>query len=792
MIVVSFVILSGADKPALTASAEAIDTTSPLFTKVKGHLLKSYTLTSEEALAADVVNDGAVDLLDLLTLKTAPSVPIVPDTSWYTDHESDTEYILYNAAQLYGFSQVSQSNNFSGKTVKLGGNILVNVGVASTWDETAPDHVWTPIGQFAGTFNGQGYTISGLYVKNAAANTGFFSDATATSTIKNLRLENSYFESTMASGLAFLGSVAGLTAGNIDTVYSSATVVCGAAMESGGITGRMYATGASGIKNCWFDGSVTTDGQYSGGIVGRIAMGTKTLQNCLNTGTVTSNYAVTDAVAWVGGLCGAIQNGGADPTVTISDCLNVGKVTVRLAGGAGSVLGRNRNTVTFTNVYSTNDITNTNGTVDNTTNTVPGVGNHSTNNATVNGAPVIVAKATLFGYGGYQWTQLDFTGYWAAIDGAVPELKSFGKGTPLTDFTGRVRADTSWYTTNTSPYTLTTAEQLLGFSLLSQTVNFAGKTVNLGANITVNSGDVASWGDGTLNKVAWLPIGTISVAFAGTFNGQGHTVSGVCLKTGTAGAGFFGNANGSISNLRLENSYFESTMASGIAYLGSIAGIASGNVDTVYSNAAVVCGAATESGGLVGRVTGTGTSGITNSWFDGSVTTDGQYSGGIVGRIPMGTKTLENCLNTGTVTSNTTTGDLAYAGGLCGAIQSIDATNLPTVTINDSLNVGKVTVSVANAAGSVLGRNRHTVSFTDVYSTNDITNINGTVDNTTNTVPGVGNHSTNGATVTGAPAIVAEAAILGNDAATALTGLDFISKWQMVSNGTPILKSFAN
>ncbi|MDR1891422.1 MAG: hypothetical protein LBQ48_00175 [Oscillospiraceae bacterium] len=710
---------------------------------------------------------------------------------WYD--ESQTTYALNNAKDLYGFYILSQTVNFLGKTVNLGADIIVNSGSAAEWGTNAPGKVWTPVGTlglpFAGIFNGQGHTISGLYVKTDAAYAGLFGYTTGD--ISNLRLENSYFESVRATGFAYLGSVAGCISGNLDTVYSDATVVCGYAMESGGLVGRLTGTGASGIKNCWFDGSVTTAGQYSGGIVGRIAMGAKTLENCLNTGAVASNYAGDDIVAWVGGLCGAIQNGGADPAVTIKDCLNVGKVTVQVANAAGSVLGRNRHTVTFTNVYSTNDISNTNGIIE-TTNAVPGVGSHSTNGATINGTPVIITEANLLGNGGYKWTTLDFVNYWVALDGTTPELKSFSKGTPL-DLTGVVRVDTSWYNETADSFTISSEAELYGFAQLSQTVNFAGKTVSLGADITVNGGSAATWGAAAPEK-AWVPIGTSAKPFAGTFNGQGHTISGLYVKTDVARIGFFGEATtgSTIKNLRLENSYFAhtGTSAANYAYIGSVAGLTAGNIDTVYSSATVVCGAAMESGGITGRMFSTGASGIKNCWFDGSVTTDGKYCGGIVGRIAMGAKTLENCLNTGAVTSNYAGDDIvAWVGGLCGAIQNGGAD--PAVIIKDCLNVGKVTVRVANAAGSVLGRNRHTVTFTNVYSTNDISNTNGIIE-TINAVPGVGSHSTNGATINGAPVIVTKASILGEGAKTVLTELDFTTYWTTAAGGTPILRSFLN
>lgn len=51
---------------------------------------------------------------------------------------------------------------------------------------------WTPLKNFAGTFDGQGHTIYGLYAVSASS-VGFVSRASGTSTIENLHIADSYF-----------------------------------------------------------------------------------------------------------------------------------------------------------------------------------------------------------------------------------------------------------------------------------------------------------------------------------------------------------------------------------------------------------------------------------------------------------------------------------------------------------------------------------------------------------------------------------------------------------------------
>lgn len=75
--------------------------------------------------------------------------------------------------------------------------------------------------------------------------------------------------------------------------------------------------------------------------------------------------------------------------------------------------------------------------------------------------------------------------------------------------------DTSWYNSTDTEFTLTTPQQLAGLAKLVNGGNyFYTKTVKLGNDIA-------------LSAHTWVPIGTSSNPFMGTFDGQGHTISGV-------------------------------------------------------------------------------------------------------------------------------------------------------------------------------------------------------------------------------------------------------------------------
>jgi hypothetical protein len=110
-------------------------------------------------------------------------------------------------------------------------------------------------------------------------------------------------------------------------------------------------------------------------------------------------------------------------------------------------------------------------------------------------------------------------------------------------------ADTSWYVGHetASEYELSTAEQLAGLAQLVNGGNaFAGKKVTL-------AGDIDLGGEG--GGHSWTPIGTYiprnSKPFNGTFDGKGHSISGLYInEPNENNQGFFGTVQGKRIKLR--------------------------------------------------------------------------------------------------------------------------------------------------------------------------------------------------------------------------------------------------
>ena len=216
---------------------------------------------------------------------------------------------------------VNSGSDFEGVTVSLECDIALNPRVVNASGDVREGNFkqWTPIGTekspFRGNFDGNGYTISGLYINNDLQFQGLFGVVSGAQ-IRNIYLEDSYIKTADHAG-AIVGYA------KDETIISSCHNVNTSVYtknRSGGIVGW---TNNAYIYNCSSSGYCYSD-RCSGGIVGDVYSGGK-LYNCENCGTVEGN-------SLVGGISGGTTS--AD----IQNCLNVGKVSsgYHIAGGAGS------------------------------------------------------------------------------------------------------------------------------------------------------------------------------------------------------------------------------------------------------------------------------------------------------------------------------------------------------------------------------------------------------------------------------------------------------------------------
>ena len=709
------------------------------------------------------------------------------DLSWYS--EAFYDFTITTKEQLYGFALASYSDTFVGKLVKLGNDIVVNEGKASDWakGKNLPNECWIPIGRlpaFQGIFDGQGYTISGLYGESALTYIGLFGYTGVKSEIKNVSVKNSYFKSTNKSSSA-IGGIAGRLEGKIDTTYSDA-ILSTTGCLNGGIAGYKVTDSVSSMKNSWFAGTIHVIGEkasYSGGLMGRLLKGTIEMENCLFTGTITIDGEKRSA--GVGGFIGNIAAG----TASIKGCLNDGEFVLTESDAmntVGRVFGQLANSVnihvTIEDSYFTNK-----GFKPETFYYCSG------KKPTIKGGAELKYEEMISGYNAYCTTGLDFSKYWSVVvnEDGTPILKSFAKKSPSVKGLAKT-FDKSWYNPDKKTFELKDANDLYGLLYLSNSnIDFQGVTITLANDIQVHEGLATEWANGVNAPASMYNWGAIGrhKAFLGTFDGQGHTISGLYGVTDVTYLGLFGRVDvgGVIKNVRVTNTYFGSTMENSAA-IGSIVGRLDGNIHTAYSDA-IIASVGALNGGIVGYKYNTdpeaASSKVTNCWYDGTIYLNGdkaKLTGGIVGRVLDGKLSINDCLFTGTIHVDGQKRSVEV-GGFVGNIRR------GLLVINSSMNDGEIHLTdsedmytTCRTIGQITNHEEVEVVMKNSYFTRK-----GDYPDTFYYTAG------DKATITGCAEAKEVKDILGYDGYHA-TSLDFTTYWTVVVNedGTPILKSFAD
>lgn len=206
------------------------------------------------------------------------------------------------------------------------------------WTEQAPQYAWDPIcmiDAFSGVFDGNGHTISGLYmtsvweptIRHLSGDTAAFGlfghvfGSRAPCAIKNVTIKDSLFQ---LFNVAYdVGGVAGSIAnGNIENCHSSVTILVDGSNYVGGIAGT---SSKGSISGCSFDGSICGRHKiYS--LAGIVAVnGGTSVADCANRGNITP----TESTLTMGGIMAEMSD--SVDTVSVSDDMtfNVDVKTVR-------------------------------------------------------------------------------------------------------------------------------------------------------------------------------------------------------------------------------------------------------------------------------------------------------------------------------------------------------------------------------------------------------------------------------------------------------------------------------
>ena len=316
--------------------------------------------------------------------------------------ESDP-YQIGTAEQLKRFRDIVNGENGQtpnrGACAVLTNDIVLNDGAFAEDGNYTPGPSgatlteWSPMGVsnstvYAGTFDGAGHTIQGVYCNSYRESSGLFGCIEG-ATIQDVRVTG-HFNADKAehSGciVAFAqnsritgcvstasinghhsfqsstGGIVGIAESNtqVSDCINYGTVKCITSetdtTNAGGIVG--WLTASSNITNCSNFGTVIglidnshTPAIYVGGIVGFAY--TKSISDCYNAGAVRINeQGNSSATQGAGGIAGSAGFNDTYP-VQISNCYNVGSVTAANANAMlGGIVGWSRyNSVGITNCY---------------------------------------------------------------------------------------------------------------------------------------------------------------------------------------------------------------------------------------------------------------------------------------------------------------------------------------------------------------------------------------------------------------------------------------------------------
>ena len=183
--------------------------------------------------------------------------------------------------------------------------------------------------------DGQGHTISNLYIKTAQEYVGIFGYTNAT--IQNIIFDNAKVENVSTTGKNTLNT--GILAGYA-SAYSKSHIKGIKTTNNCTVIGQEYTGGIVGganinLENCENHSSVKGTG-YVGGIVGYISY--NNIKCCTNYGTVEN-----DVSGNIGGIIGFAYE------ISIEDCANYGKITGR-GWNTGGIAGQTNRRIQ--NVFS--------------------------------------------------------------------------------------------------------------------------------------------------------------------------------------------------------------------------------------------------------------------------------------------------------------------------------------------------------------------------------------------------------------------------------------------------------
>jgi filamentous hemagglutinin family protein len=273
-----------------------------------------------------------------------------------------------------------------------------------------------------------------------------------------------------------------------------------------------------------------------------------------------------------------------------------------------------------------------------------------------------------------------------------------------------------------NPYQLTDIYGLQGINSESSNAHNL-LTQNFILNNNIDATNTTKWN----SNAGFIPIGNLTYAHTGTFDGNGKIISNLYIyQAGSNPSGLFGINSGILKNLGLVNvniitndgsfigalagrsnlgtisnvySTGSITLGDGAGWVGGLIGYLGGTLSNSYSTVNITGGSNDFGiGGLLGGMQFNGTTGISNSYSTGTISTqsNGSAIGGLIGRLlaaGVGTINISNVYSSSSITNGGNT-----IGGLIGTLLVVGG---GTVNISNAYSLGAVIAS--SGADSVAG-----------------------------------------------------------------------------------------
>lgn len=261
----------------------------------------------------------------------------------------DDPYLISTGAELKLLADNSRASGLGSCYVKLTNDIVLNDG---TFDKsgaftkrgattTSQPNEWLPMGEASWHIDGNGHSISGMYIKCNDELVGLISRISGSGYVRNLTIKDSFVTSSQAQSYkGYIGVFVGRSGGTSFTncVGENNIAVTDNCYLTGGIVG--WAFGGDSFNGVHASGSIQGSGALAG-IAGR-AVGA-TFKNCWNEMDIDNSKP---SVVQSGGLAAMADNS------DFYNCANLGYIHggSRIGGIAGEAPGKMKNCYTISDI----------------------------------------------------------------------------------------------------------------------------------------------------------------------------------------------------------------------------------------------------------------------------------------------------------------------------------------------------------------------------------------------------------------------------------------------------------